>query len=273
MKHILILSILTLGLLRVQAQAPARHSLQLGWGIGYLMRQDLTVSPFIHKDGSPINVSLAYTRSGKLEQQVALRFALYEPSRTEPYEFNSLYNGRLSTIPHSFKMIDLDYSIGKTLVRGSRWSLIAGGKWRNFIYASDYYFGDSGPSPMFISFGLDIWVKTKYQVNDKNYLKAGLSLPIVSYIYRNPYLAQDDEYFETIYAHNGLKELGRRIADGEWRSWGHAQRAELDLHYGYVLSPKLELGLGYRFSMNLNQSPTRFTQLENTFLVSGTFNF
>ena len=42
------------------------NSLSLNWGMGELMRQDLTFSPFVHKDWSPINVQLAYERSQKM---------------------------------------------------------------------------------------------------------------------------------------------------------------------------------------------------------------
>jgi len=273
MKRILVISILTLGLLRSYAQGPTYNSLQLGWGIGHLMRQDLTVSPFIHRDWSPVQVFLNYSRSRHLEHQVTVRFSSYSPTRVDPYSFNSFYNGHLSTLPHSFKMVDIDYALGKELLQDPKWSLIVGGKSRNFLFASDYYFGESGPSPVFISFGLDIWLKAKLLLNDKSYLASQASIPVFSYVYRDPYLTQDDQFFEMIYSHNGLKQLARRIEDGEWRSWGNAQRVELHFHYGYIINPKWELGLGYRFAMNLNQYPTRFTQLENTFLVSGTLNF
>lgn len=255
------------------AQDSTYNSVQIGWGYGYIMRQDLTVSPFVHQDWSPVNVYLSYSRSKKLEQQVTLKFSMYNPVSTETYEFTSFYNGTLLTSPHSFKMLDIDYSLGKDLLKNKQWSFILGGKSRNYVYASDYYFGDSGPSPMVISFGLDIWLKAMYRLNDKNYLESNLSVPVFSYVYRNPYLVQDDEYFETIYSHSGLKEFASRVEDGEMRSWGNSQRVEFNIHYGYVINQRWDIGIGYDFSMNLNQSPTQFTQFENTFFIGGRIKF
>lgn len=255
------------------AQDSRYNSVQIGWGYGNIMRQDLTVSPFVHQDWSPVNVYLNYSRSKKLEQQATVSFSLYNPVSTDPYEFTSFYNGTLTTISHSFKLLNIDYSLGKELFHNTKWSFILGGKSRNFIYASDYYFGDSGPSPMFISFGLDIWLKAKYQLNEKNYLVSNLSIPVFSYVYRNPYLAQDDEYFATISSHNGLKEFASRVENGEMRSWGDAQRVEFNIHYGYVINQRWDIGIGYDFAMNLNQSPTQFTQFENTFFIGGKIKF
>ena len=170
-------------------------------------------------------------------------------------------------------MLDIDYSLGKELCHNEKWSFVLGGKSRNFIYASDYYFGDSGPSPMFISFGVDTWIKVLHRLNERKYLVSNLSIPIFSYVYRNPYLVQDDEYFEIIYSHNGLRELANRIADGELRSWGKAQRVEFNIHYGYMINQRWDMGISYFISMNLNQYPTTYTQLENTFHIGGKFKF
>ncbi len=255
------------------AQDSTRNSIQLSWGIGNIMRQDLTVSPFIHKDWSPVNVRLNYERSKKLYHQVTLKFSLYSPKPTESYEFTSFYNGTSSTIPHSFKMIDIDYSIGKKWIIKKNWSFAAGGKSRNFIYASDYYFGESGPSPMMISFGMDVWGLIHYQLNSNHYLRSSISIPVFSYVYRNPYLTENDSYHHIFYSHKGIKEFGNRIAAGELRSWGNAQRVDLNIHYSYIINKKYDVGLCYYYSMNLNQQPTKFTQFENIFFLEGKIKF
>ena len=85
------LIILTLGL---KAQEAANvNSLGLSWGMGNIMRQDLTVSPFVHQEWSPINVRLVYERSKKLEQQASLKFGSYSPRVGEEFKYNSFYNG------------------------------------------------------------------------------------------------------------------------------------------------------------------------------------
>ena len=113
----------------------------------------------------------------------------------------------------------------------------------------------------------------QFDLNEKHHFKSNVSLPLFSYIYRDPYLAQDDEFFENIYSHKGLKELGARIKDGQLQSWGSSQSFDFDLSYGYALNEKWEIGCMYLLSMNLNQIPTKFTQIENVIYVSGTFKF
>lgn len=255
------------------AQDSTRNSIQLGWGMGNIMRQDLTVSPFIHSDWSAINVHANYARSKKLEQEIAIKFSLYSPKPTETFEFSSFYNGASSTIPHSFKMIDIDYSLGKKWKVKKNWSLAAGAKSRNFIYASEYYFGESGPSPMMISFGMDAWSLLHYQLNSSHYLRSTISIPVFSFVYRNPYLTENDSYHQMFYSHKGIKEFGNRIAAGEIRSWGSAQRVDLTIQYGYIINQRFDVGLRYYYSMNLNQQPTKFTQFENVFFLEGKIKF
>ena len=250
-----------------------RKPLGLSWGMGNIMRQDLTVSPFVHQEWSPLNVRLFYERSNKLEQQASLKFGHYSPRIGEAYSYNSFYDGEQTTLPHDFTMIDINYALGFSVMENGKWKLALGGKSKNKFYASAYNFGPSGPWPLFIAFGLDIWLNMQYDLNEKHHFKSNLSLPLFSYIYRDPYLAQDDEFFENIYSHKGLKELGARIKDGQLQSWGSSQSFDFDLSYGYALNEKWEIGCMYLLSMNFNQIPTKFTQIENVIYISGTFKF
>ena len=104
-----------------QEQEQARvNSLGLSWGMGNIMRQDLTVSPFIHQEWSPINVRLVYERSRKLEQQASLKFGHYSPRIGEAYNYNSFYNGEETTLPHDFTMIDINYALGFSVVENGK---------------------------------------------------------------------------------------------------------------------------------------------------------
>ncbi|MCV9386980.1 hypothetical protein [Reichenbachiella ulvae] len=256
------------------AQEVKHNDLSLNWGVGSIMRQDQTVSPFIHQKWSPVNIMLRYSRSQKLDQLADIKFSLYNPSIVKPYNFNSYYSGAQTGLAHSFKLIDFNYAIGKPILNKNEWRFVIGGKSRNHIYFSDYNFGPTTtPSPMFISFGLDLWLNLQYRINEKQYIKSNFSLPLFSYIYRAPYLAQNDEYFENIYSHKGLKEFTSRLSDGQIQSWGASQRVDFDLQYGYILNEKWDIGLTYLFAMNLNQSPTKYSQIESVFYLCGKLKF
>jgi hypothetical protein len=257
-----------------QEQEQARvNSFGLSWGMGNIMRQDLTLSPFVHKDWSPINVQLRYERSKKLEQQASLKFGSYSPNVGEAFTFYSFYNGELTTWPHSFTMIDINYAIGKSISDKGKYKFVLGAKSKNQFYLSDYSFGSFSSSPIFIAFGLDIWLNMKYDINEKHHVESNVSLPIFKYVYRDPYLSQDDEFFENLYSHKPLKEMTDRIKDGQLQSWGSSQSFDFDLSYGYSLNEKWEFGCTYLLSMNFNQIPTKYAQIENVIYISGIFKF
>jgi hypothetical protein len=260
--------------LSLTAQEEKHNDLSLNWGMGSIMRQDHTVSPFIHQKWSPVNMMLRYSRSKKLDQLADIKFSLYNPSIVEPYSFNSYYSGTQTDLAHSFKLVDFNYAIGKAILDKNEWRFVIGGKSRNQIYFSNYNFGPTTtPSPMFISFGLDLWLNLQYRISEKQYIKSNLSIPLFSYIYRAPYLAQNDEYFENIYSHKGFKEFTSRVKDGTLQSWGTSQRFDFDIQYGYILNEKWEVGLTYLFALNLNQSPTKYSQIENVIYLSGKLKF
>jgi hypothetical protein len=265
---------LTMAMMAQEAQDEARvNSFALNWGMGNIKRQDFTISPFTHRDYSPLNFQLVYERSKKLEQQASLKFGQYSPRIGEEYTYYSFYNGEETAEPHYFTMIDINYALGLSVLEKRKWKLIIGGKSKNQFYASTYNFGPSGPSPLYIAFGLNIWLNLKYDLNEKHHFKSNLSLPLFAHIYRDPYLAQDDEFFQNLISHKPLKELAERIKDGEMQSWGTSQSFDFDLSYAYVINEKWNLGFTYRLSMDFNQSPTRFSQVENVIYINGTFKF
>jgi len=254
-------------------EAEKGNSLRLNWGMGNIMRQDFTVSPFVHTEWSPLNVQLVYERSKKLEQQARLKFGQYSPRIGEAFAYNSFYNGEQTTEAHSFTMIDINYALGKSVMEKGKWKLVLGGESRNQFYPSTYNFGPSGPSPIYMAFGLDIWLNVKFDLSEKHHFKCNVYVPVFSYIYRDPYLAQDDEFFQSLYSHKPLQELADRIKDGELESWGTSQRFEFDISYSYVLNEKWDVGLTYLLRMDLNQNPTKFTQVENAIYIGAKFKF
>lgn len=273
MKKLIILIIPLLFSLGLSGQDENHNAITLNWGMGKIKRQDLTVSPFIHKEWSPVNIMLSFSRTKKFNHLLEFKYSSYNPGIIEPYDFKTFYNGEERGLDHSFTLIDLNYALGKSIIDKKDRSFVIGGKSRNLIYASDYNFGTVGPSPMYISFGLDIWLNAEYNLNEKHYFKSNLSLPIFSYIYRAPYLAWTDEYFENISSHKGLKEFASRIEDGHFQSWASSQRFDFDLSYAYVLNKNWDLGICYLLSNNFNQTPTSFSQIESGIYLNANFKF
>ena len=90
------------------------NSLQLNWGMANLKIQNISASPFIHNAWSPLNAMLRYNRSKKFEQQGSIKFSLLKDMIAEPYEYSAIFTDDefVSTLPHEFLFIEINYSFG-----------------------------------------------------------------------------------------------------------------------------------------------------------------
>ena len=256
------------------AQEERANSLQLNWGVGNIMRQDISFSPMIHQKWSALNFAIIYERSKKLEQEAFAKFSRYTPQVGEPFEFNSYFNtGKYSTYTHSLIMLDVHYALGKKVVDHNDFQLTIGGKLRNRLWPADYIFGNAGSFGYYFSFGLDAWLKMEYKLSEKDHLKAHVALPIFSFNSRSPYMSQNDEYFEDNLEHKDLKSLVNFIKRSKFQSWGQSQGIDLDLSYYHTLSAKWDIGASYWLCMNFNQTPTHFASIENVLFLSTRLKF
>lgn len=256
------------------AQESAVKSLQFSWGLGKIHRQDLTFSPMTHKDVSRMNFSLSYQRSKKLEHIALIRFGAYNPQLRMPFSYNTTFNTHTRTsFPHLFSMIDLQYGIGKRVVDNNNLTASLGAKSKNRLWFSSYNYGESGTSGYYINFGLDLWMKFDYTFNEENRLQVNIGLPLLAYIYRSPYLGQDDNYFEDNLSHNGIKSFLNHLKRGSLQSWGSSQSLDIDMALYRTVSKKWDVGVSYLFSLNKNQSPTHLTSIENVFSLTANLKF
>ena len=255
------------------AQDEKYNSISLNWGYGNIMRQDKSFSPMIHKKSSPINLLFEYNRSKNTEQQAYIKFGLYKPIVGEEFTFNYHDGKKETTYPHSFYLVDINYALGKNILEKGKWKLALGGKVRNRLMASDYLFGNAGSFGYYFTFGLNVWTKINFDLNEKHHFVSHVTLPLFSFNARSPYNSQNDQYFIDSYSHKPFKTFNQYIKGGELQSWGKSQSFDFDVSYYYTLSEKWEIGGKYLLSMDFNQNPTKFAQLENVFYLSGKLKF
>lgn len=269
---IVMLTVVSLG--ELCSQNTKTRSVTLNAGVGNIMRQDLSFSPFVHKDWTPINANLTYAVSGKLNHRFHISFGLYDPINGESFNYTSFYaEGEQSIYPHSFAVVDLNYSLSKTLVEKEKVNLALGGRFRNRLNPSAYNFSGYGLFGYYFTQGVDVWLNVQYDLADKHHLEGNIYVPIGSWNSRSPYMSMDDEHFENFSSHKGMKVFASYIQDGELQSWGKAQAVDLDLAYFYRLSEKFKIGMAYKLSMNFNQDPQQYSSVENVFFISGKFKF
>ena len=265
---------LLLGLGKLSAQNEASQSVSLQWGLGHLQDQNLSFSRFIRKDLSPLNIGLVYQRSNRMEQQVNVKFSAYESQNRAPYEFYwDTPDETQSTYPSSLYLLDLNYSLGKVLLDKNDIKLTIGGRSRNRLMASNNAFGWTDFFGYYFSFGLDAWANLKYDLSGNHHFESNLALPLVALNTRSPYMQSDDQYLMDNYAHKPLPALVNYIKHARAQSWGQSQGLDFDFAYYYSLNNRWDLGGAYRFSLNMNQSTTPFTAIENILSLNAKIKF
>jgi hypothetical protein len=274
MKKILITLLLVTVFLqgRTYAQVEKTNAISLSYGIGKLKRQDVNFSPFIFYPTSSLNVSFAYEHTGKVFQRVYTRFGNYSDS-SEPFNYLSDIEGQVGTLPHTFSILDLNYTLGFKAISNDKLTLLVGGQLRNQLNVGDYNYGESGIGYYNFAFGLDLWSGLDYRLAKKHHIGAELSLPVVSWVTRSPYLGQDDQYFENVAKNKTFDSIGNYIADGELQSWGSFQRFDFQVKYRYAISDKWSLKASYNLSMNFSNIPQSYTSIENLVLFGAQLNF
>ncbi len=273
MKHILISIITCFTVFSCFGQDVIRKSsLSLNFGPGYIIRQDLIFSPFIHTGFSFSNVGIVYTREAKLFQKVSLQYGNYSPSVTKPYNF-TVHSEANTAYPHSFNLIDIDYLIGKNLRKTEKSTIMAGGLFTSDIQALSYVYGRISSFGYYSAFSLGIFGKYRVAVNEKNYLTAALQMPVVVWFSRPPYMGIDDEFIENISSHSGFKTFTAFIGDGELVTWNRLQTFDLGIKHSYSLNEKWDLGAGYLFEFIHANQPQKLLSFRNSIQISATFRF
>lgn len=270
--HILILGLL----ISTALQAQVDKSLGLQWGAGSIIRQDLIFTPMVHKQISAYKVKLDYTRSGKVEQNFEVLFSTYSTSLTDQFNYYWDEPTELDLSgKHSFTMLYINYKLGKKLIDNGKFELSAGVRMRNRLNVATYNYGIDWMSHFgyYFAFGMDAWTDMNYAIADNHAVNMSVALPLFSMVSRSPYLAQDAEYFMDNFSHSSLIALFKFIGGSKLQSWGTSQIADLELGYSYRISEKLDLNLSYLFAMDMNKTPRKLSQFENSMFVGVTYKF
>lgn len=273
MKNILITTSLWFATLSCIGQIQDNKTIiSLNVGPGYLARQDLIFSPFIHTDLSFLNIGIDYTRDAKLFQKAAIHYGNFNAMVAGTYNF--VIDGDTNiAYPHSFNLVDIDYLLGKKIKEYGKSSLTAGGLFAVDVQAMNYVYGRVSSFGYYSNLGLGVFGKNRYVINESNSLTLTLQLPLLSWFARSPYLVNDDEFIENISSHSGVKTFASFLGDGQFVSWNKLQTFDFDLKYGYSFNNKWELGAAYMFEFIHAQEPKNLLSYRNTINLSANFKF
>jgi hypothetical protein len=248
------------------------NTLSFNYGMGHISRQDLVFSPMVHSDVSFMIAGLEYTRMANLFQNIKLKYSNYTPMVTAPYEFSELGESKTAG-PHYFTFVNLEYLIGKQIHESERATTIIGAGISADVQLLNYVYGRIGSFGYYSAFGMNVFVRQNYKINERSQVAGTLSLPLFAWLARSPYLVNDDEFIENIISHSNLKTLGAFIADGELVTWNSWQSIDFEGKYTYDLSGRWELGAAYLFKFIHASEPRNLISLQNTLVFSANFKF
>ena len=163
--------------------------------------------------------------------------------------------------------------LGKQIHESERSNTIIGAGISADVQLLNYVYGRIGSFGYYSAFGLNIYARQEFKMNERSQLTGTLSLPLFAWLARSPYLVNDDEFIENISSHSNLKTLGAFIADGELVTWNSWQSIDFEGKYTFDLSGKWALGAAYLFKFIHASEPRNLVSLQNTLVLSANFKF
>lgn len=249
-----------------------KNSFTFSFGPGYIVRQDLIFSPFIHTDFSFLNVGLDFTRDADFYQKVSLHYGNFDPMVTAPYDF-TVHGETETAYPHNFNVIEIDYLLGKTIKENKKSTLTAGGLFTSDIHAMNYVYGRISSFGYYAAFGFGIFGKNDLAISEKSKVSTTLQLPLFAWLARPPYIGIDDEFIENISSHSGFKTFASIVGDGKLVTWNRLQTVDLVIKYSYQLNEKWDVGAAYFFEFIHSSQPRSLLSFRNSINLSSTLRF
>ncbi|MDQ3845723.1 MAG: hypothetical protein M3342_17185 [Bacteroidota bacterium] len=254
------------------AQPPAKEKagLELSLGYGFIARQDLIFSPFIHQAGSPLNVGVAYQVPGTWTKVAAFRWSQYKPILGSAYSYTDRSRQQVMTQPHIFNLIDLRFAMGKTIYKRTQQELKVGGVFSTDIDALSFNYGFAGNSGYFGLFGLGLWSEGQYLLSKNQSVGFTFQLPVVAWITRSPYLANDDPYMKHNYSHNGVKTFIAYVGDGKLQTVNRFQKVNAAVQYTYFFKKRVGVGGKYELEFLHHALPLSLRSYQHVFSLTTT---
>jgi hypothetical protein len=259
-----------LGLAIVCQLATAQNALELTYGLRHYQRQDLTFSPLIFKGIAPMNLGLAYQKSGEKSQtNVNLNLAGFASRSVAAFDYTKWNEPEpLTTLPSNFWLIDLGAShLRKIGGKMERTAWYAGLSLDAQLGALFYEFGEYGAFGYTTVASLSPTVAGRWNLGSKNSLQFSAKLPLLNWVARSPYAINDDDFIERQSSHRSLKTLLRLCSDGNLASLGQLQAGSFSTKFQRKINEKWAASLGYDFALLRSQDPHPLTAIENGVVV------
>jgi hypothetical protein len=244
----------------------------VGWGYQNLQHQDLIFSPLIHRDGSIANgqVAVGWGQKRKHLHEIGLRTSLFNPGPLAPYTF--LIQGEDNTAwNHSFTFVSLHYHFQFKRQDFLKIEIRPGLKLDNAIWAKSYGYGRSGAFGYFAALGLKGTLQAEKHYSSWLNPHAQLELPLLAWVARSPYLANDDEFIENISSNKGVNTFFSYLGDGSLQTWNRLQSVNVTLG-NTIQFWRHRVGIHYHVLLLHHSRPIDLVHLQQGISINFTFH-
>ena len=233
-----------------------QSTFSLGLGGSRIDRQDQIFSPFVQSGTSATQLDLQWERAGSRWVQFAgIRYSGFSVSRFDAFHYTTKPDPEVkTTLPHGFTFVKLEYGLGRTWQTG-RVTFAGGGVLENAVQAVNYQYGESSFFGYFMSFSLSPRLGIARQAGQKGRFAAEISVPLLSWVARSPYLVNDDEFIENASSHSGLRTFAALAGDGKLQFPDRLQQLNAGLGYSRQLGHRWTAGLHYGFQFIRHTDP------------------
>jgi len=251
-------------------QGKAENFLQLSGGLAYHSRLDETFSDKNHQDISLFLLNLNYERKAKYFQLIDIEYQRNKGNKHNIYTYYTSPNGHIrTTTPHYFHMIHLSHNMGINIIKSDNFKLYLGNKSRIRIWLSNYNFANAYSFGYYISISEELCGYLKYNINKSFHINTQVSFPFISFISRNPYYSQDDQFFKDNIDHTNISAFTNFVKGGKVSFLDKISAFEFDQNLYYRLSHSLFTGLklNYTHLNNIDPRPLKVKNISTRLLI------
>lgn len=274
MKLIIIINLLLIFFINKNLFAQDNQNNNLGFSTGYsfISKQDLVYSHFRHSGISTFNYRIKYRYENDLIHLLESSISANKIERFEPFIMEMGHHSH-KTHPHEFVNFKLYYGIGTVINDNNVYKEWIGGSINSDIQAAFYNFVLSEMFGYLIDNSLNVFYNRKYKVHDNHNFIFSLEIPMISWLSRPPYLAEDDKFIENISSHNKSRILFAFIKDGEIAFPNKIQKVNFNFEYHYNLLNNFSFGIDYYFSFTRTTKPKTYLNIINNINFLTTYKF
>lgn len=249
--------------------------LELRWGVAARLRDDEVFTEIPYRGVTPVHGGLALSIDGdRLVHRMDLAFD-HLAARTGPdwqatFGVTDAHPVTVGATP--FTRVRLDYAVGGAVVDRERWALDVGGASLNRIDSTPYNLGWTSVFGYCGSFGVGPWARLRGEVAGARGSVA-TTVPVVAWIARSPYAANDDPYIAANRSHEGVASFFGLMATGAPEAIVPTFAPRLDGALAVPVSERFDLVAHADVALVLDATPRALTDLSAALSVGAAVRF